>query len=156
MLEPAYSGAAPHPTTRLRLAAATVLEPAYVAAAAPCSTTRLRFAPGDAASSAAILGLAIAHGATAVRPGSAANVHASSSACRTATTLATDGAAVLSGTVLGRALCAAATASALALAASTAVLDTTSFETAAAAAATLGLHDAVGTSSYAAATAAAF
>jgi hypothetical protein len=147
---PAYIGAAPHPTVRLRLAAATVQEPAYVGAA-PYPTTRLRFTPGDAASSAAILGLAVARGATAVNPGSIAYVHASSSACRTATTLATDGAAVLSGTVLGRALCAAAAASALALAASTAALGTTSYDAAAAAAATLGLHEAVGASSYAAA-----
>lgn len=77
VLEPACIGASAHPTTRLRHAAATVLEPAYLAAAAPYPTTRLRFAPGDAASSASILGLALAHGATAVRPGSAAYVRAS-------------------------------------------------------------------------------
>lgn len=121
------------PTTRFRLAPATVLAPAYVGAS-PYPTTRLRFATGDTASSAAILELA----------------------CRTATILSTASAAVLSGTMLGRALCAAATACGLGLAASTAVLGTTSYAGAAAAAATVGLHGAVGALSYAAATSAVF
>ena len=150
MQERAYAGAdPPHTTTtRLRPAAATMLEPAYVGAAS-YPTTRLRFAPGGAASSAPVLGLAVA---TAVGPRSA-YVHAASSACRSGTTLALADVAVLSGTVLGRAFWAAAGASALALATSTAALGTTSY--AAPAAATLGLHEAV-CNSHAAATSAAF
>jgi hypothetical protein len=137
VLRPAYIGGAPDPTDRLRLAAAaTVLEPAYIGAT-PHPTTRVQLA-----SSAAILGLAVADGATAGRPGSAACIRASSSACRTATV----GPVVLSGSVLGRALCAAATANGLALAASAAALGTASYAAAPAPDATLGLHEAVGTS----------
>lgn len=125
-----------------------MLEPSYVGAAS-YPTTRLRFAPGGASSSAVVLGLA---DAATVRPRSA-YIHAPSSACRSGTTLALADAAVLSGTVLGRAFCAAASASGLELVTSTAALGTTSY--AAPAATTLGLHEVVCTS-YAAATSAAF
>jgi hypothetical protein len=95
--------------------------------------------------------LQLAPGVTAARPWSADYIHASSSACRTAITLATDGAAVLSRTVLGRALSAAATATALALAACTAT-----YAAPPAAAGNLGLHEAAGTCCCVAATSAAF
>lgn len=122
-------------------ARATVLGPAYIGAA-PLPTTKLRLAHGAATSSAAVLGLALAHGATVVVPGSA-YVHAASDAW-TATALEhTCGAAVLSGTVLGRAKCAAAIATATACALGLA----TSRPTAA-----LGLHEVTDSSGAATAT----
>lgn len=94
-------------------ACATVLGPAYIGAA-PSPTTKLRLAHGAATSSVAVLGLAVAHGATVV-PGSA-YVHAASAAWTATALELTCGAAVLSGTVLGRAKCAAAIATATACA----------------------------------------
>lgn len=85
---------------------------ANLVGAASSPTTRNRLTHDAATSSAAVLELAVAHGATAVVPRSA-YVHAASAAWTATALELTYGAAVLPGTVLGRAHCAAAAATAL-------------------------------------------